>query len=218
VTGQITKLEIQKKNKQRVNVFVDERFAFAVTLNVALGLKKGQFLSEADITQYKTDDERHRAYERAVYFLGFRSRSRVEIERYLREKEFSAGAIDAAVQRLIDEKYLDDAAFAESWVDNRQRFRPKSRRALRYELKQKGLRDSEIEGALEAVDETDAAWRAIEPKLRQYRGLDWASFQKKAGGFLSRRGFNYDVVRSTLERAWEELAPPEADYDPDTSL
>lgn len=214
MAGQITKLEIQKNNKERVNVFVDEQFAFACTVSVALGLKKGQALTDADIARFKSDDERQRAYERAIFFLGFRARSRTEIERYLSGKDFSEPAVAAAVQRLIAEKYVDDASFAESWVENRQIHKPKSRRALRHELRQKGVRSQEIEAALDEVDETDAAWRAIEPKLRQWRGLDEISFQKKAGGFLGRRGFGYDIVRLTLERAWSQLNDPsESDWD-----
>lgn len=205
MAGQITKLEVQKKNKERVNVYIEGQYAFACTMSVALDLKKGQYLSQADIDAFKQQDDRHKAYDRAIFYLGFRARSRAEVERYLRGKGFSAEAIEAAVQRLFDEGYLGDEAFAQTWVDDRQRLKPKSRRALRYELKKKGLRQADIDAALEAVDEDDAAWRAIEPKLWQWRGLDEMSFKKKAGGFLSRRGFNYEIVRNTLERAWHEI-------------
>lgn len=204
MSGTITKLEIQKRNKERVNVYLDEQFALGVTLSVALELKKGQFLSDGDIERLKQQDDRHKAYQRALNYLSFRARSRVEIERYLRDKQYEAEVIADTVERLAGEGLVDDSAFAQSWVENRERLKPKGARALRYELRQKGLNDAAIEQALETLDENELAWRAIEKKLRQWHRLDEAAFKRKAMGFLSRRGFNYEVTRQTVERAWEE--------------
>jgi len=156
MAGTITKLGIQKKNKERVNVFLDEKYAFAVTLTVALELKKGQFVSDAEIERFKQQDDRHKAYDRALFYLGFRARSRSEVESYLRKKEYTPGVIAEVVTRLVEEKYLNDDEFAQTWVSNREQLKPKSRRALQYELRQKGVSDSAIENALSELDEDDA--------------------------------------------------------------
>ena len=62
-----------------------------------------------------------------------------------------------------------------------------------------------IENVLADVDEDELAWRAIENKIRQWQHLDQAAFTKKALGFLSRRGFNYEIARETVDRAWESI-------------
>lgn len=206
MSGTITKLEIQKRNKERVNVYLDDQFAFGVMLSVALELKKDQFLSDADIERLQQQDDRHKAYQRALNYLSFRARSRVEIERYLRDKKYEPDVIAATVERLAGEGLVDDTAFAQSWVNNRERLKPKGARALRYELRQKGLSDTAIENALEEIDESEMAWRAIEKKLRQWQRFDEESFKRKAMGFLSRRGFPYEVTRETVERAWQMTA------------
>lgn len=198
-------MEIQKRNKERVNVYLDGEFAFGVTLNVAAELRKGQHLSDEEIERLKQQDERNKAYHRAIFYLGFRARSREEIETYLRGKDYSDKAIAATIDRLRQENYLDDAEFARMWIEERGRFKPRSERALRYELRQKGLKDDVIEAALSDLDEDDLAWRAIESKRRQWRHLDEETFKKKALGFLSRRGFNYHVSRQAVDRAWEEI-------------
>ncbi|MCB9078906.1 MAG: RecX family transcriptional regulator [Anaerolineaceae bacterium] len=203
MAGTITKLEIQKRNKERVNVYLDEQFVLGVMLSVAVELKKGQFLSDADIERLKQQDNRHKAYQRALNYLSFRSRSRVEIERYLREKKVAPDIITATIERLDEEGLIDDSAFAESWVENRERLKPKGARALRYELQQKGLNESTIDSALEQIDESELAWRAIEKKVRQWQALDEADFKRKAMAFLSRRGFDYEVTMETVERAWQ---------------
>lgn len=205
MSGTITKLEIQKRNKERVNVYLDEQFALGVTLSVALELKKGQFLSDADIEQLKQQDNQHKAYQRALNYLSFRARSRVEIERYLRDKKVEPEVIAATIERLDEAGLVDDSAFAESWVENRERLKPKGARALRYELQQKGLSETAIDAALDQIDENDLAWQAIEKKVRQWQALDEAGFKRKAMAFLSRRGFDYDVTMETIERAWQTV-------------
>ena len=205
MSGTITKLEIQKRNKERVNVYLDEQFSFGVMLSVALELKKGQVLSDADIEQLKQQDNRHKAYQRALNYLSFRARSRVEIERYLRDKKYEPDVIAATIERLDEAGLVDDTAFAESWVANRERLKPKGARALRYELQQKGLSETAIDAALEQIDESELAWRAIEKKVRQWQALDEDGFKRKAMAYLSRRGFDYDVTIETVERAWQKV-------------
>ena len=198
-------MEVQKRNKERVNVYLDGRYGFAVTLLVAAGLTKGQFLSDDEIEQLKKQDDQDKAYNHAIYFLGFRSRSQAEIADYLRGKKYPPEVITETINRLIKEDYLSDESFARMWVEDRERFRPRSRRALRYELRQKGVSDDVIENVLADIDEDELAWRAIEAKLRQWKHLDEPDFKKKALGFLSRRGFNYEVARQAVERAWESI-------------
>lgn len=206
MAGTITKLEVQKKNKERVNVFIDGDYALAVTLQVALELKKGQHLSDAEIERLQQQDQRHKAYQRALSYLSFRARSRVEMERYLRGKKVEPEVIADTLQRLAEENLLDDTAFAEAWVEDRSRFKPKSAQALRYELRQKGLTETDIEQALTDLDEADLAWQALEPKLYRWQSLEEQDFRKKAMGFLSRRGFSYEIVRQAVERGWQTCA------------
>jgi regulatory protein len=161
MAGTITSLEFQKKNKSRVNVSLDGAFAFGININDALSLKKGQYLTDEQIAQLREEDDLHRAYDRALHFLGFRARSKVEMERYLREKEFTPAVIAGIITRLIDEKYLDDRAFALAWVESRQMHKPKSKRALSYELREKGVERAIIDDVLDGVDEDIAAEEAI---------------------------------------------------------
>ena len=76
-------------------------------------------------------------------------------------------AIDEAIARLAESGLVDDAAFAQYWVENREEFRPRAGRALRFELRRKGLADSDINAAIGAVDENESAYRAgLEQEVR----------------------------------------------------
>jgi regulatory protein len=211
MTATITALRMQKRDKERVNVFLDGEYAFSVSLNAALALKRGQSLSPADIDCLQREDEVHRAYHHAIRMLGYRPRSRLEIERRLRQKGYSDEAIGAAIERLLANQRLDDAAFTQSWLDSRERFRPRGARALRYELRQKGIDNSTINEALTDLDEDALAWAAVEGKIDRWRTLDQNAFRKKVMGFLSRRGFRYATVHAVSQRAWVTIDLPDSD-------
>jgi len=202
MAGTITALKIQKRNKERVNVYLDDTYAFAVTVLVAATLKKGQHLTDPEIERFKNQDERNKAYHQAVRFLGFRARSQQELVRYLQEKGYAPVVVTDTIDRLLEEQYLDDEAFVRFWLANRERFRPRSQQALRYELRQKGIANEVIETALADVDEANLAWTAVEQKLARWQGLSEEDFRKKVLGFLSRRGFTYEIAYQVVERAW----------------
>lgn len=205
MAGKITALEIQKHNKERVNVFLDGQFALGVTVLVAATLRKGQYLSDVEIEKLKQEDERNKAYAHAIRFLGFRARSQAEMVRYLRDKGYSAEVVDEIVGRLVNEQYLDDEAFARFWLEDRERFRPRGQQALRYELRQKGIADEVIDTVLADLDEDELAWKAVESKLYRWKNLAEQDLKKKIVGFLSRRGFNYETANKVFNRAWSSL-------------
>jgi regulatory protein len=205
MAGIITALEIQKHNKERVNVFLDGQFALAVTFFVAATLRKGQYLGDAEIERLKQEDERNKAYARAIRFLGFRARSQAEMVRYLRDKGYSAEVVDDTVGRLVNEQYLDDEAFARFWLEDRERFRPRGQQALRYELRQKGIADEVIDTVLADLNEDELAWKAVEHKLHRWKNLTEQDLRKKIVGFLSRRGFGYETANNVFNRARSSL-------------
>ena len=208
MTKKVTALKLQKKNRERVNVYLDGEFAFGLAHILAGWLKVGQELSEAKIAELQANDELEVAYQRALNFLSYRARASEEIRRNLRKKDFSEETIEAVIERLEKHKYINDAEFANLWVDNRSEFRPRGRYALRTELRQKGISDKVIEVALQDLDEDDLAFRAAEKQARKYKPMEWQDFKKKLGAFLSRRGFSYDIISNVLPQIWEEQDKP----------
>jgi regulatory protein len=215
-TGVITALQMQKRNSDRVNVFLDGEYAFAVSLNAAVALHKGQRLSAKEIEELKHDGEVDLAFQRALRYLGIRPRSSAEITTYLKGKEYDENVIAVVVSRLQEKGYLDDEAFARYWVENRNRFRPRGAQALRHELRQKGVQRDTIDSTLEEQDEDGAAWAAAETKIDRWADLEKADFEQKLMAFLARRGFRFDVCRRTAAQAWEFVQ--ESDLDDELSL
>jgi regulatory protein len=203
--GVITGLVIQQRNKERVNVFVDGEFACGVSLDTAARLYKGQQLSPDELAALRQEGQEDLVYQAAVRYVGRRPRSETEVTRYLARKGHDEALIAKIVERLRRQGYIDDSAFAQFWVENRNRFRPRGQAALRYELRQKGVEGETIDAALTDQDDERAAWAALEPKLDRWRGLEQAEFEQKAMGHLARRGFGYAICRSVSRAAWEQL-------------
>lgn len=201
----ITGLKFRKSDPSRMHIYLDGEYAFSVSHTAAAGLEVGAGLDNTRIAEFKRADEVYRACRQALRYLGFRPRSCKEIEKYLNSKGYTSQAVQGAVERLTEQRYLNDMAFAGFWVENRKSFRPRSLSALRYELRQKGIADEIITAALAGINEEELAWRAAKGKVRNWRNLKKEHFQKKMLSFLSRRGFSYEVSKSAWRRVWSDL-------------
>jgi regulatory protein len=200
----ITAIEVQKRNPNRVNIYLDGEFAFAAARIVAAWLKTGQTLDEAKIASLQAEDAREKAYQQAMLYLSYRARSEAEIRQNLRKHEFPEAVIDETLARLRQDRLADDNQFAQAWVENRSTFRPRSRRLLALELRRKGLDDDAIRTATAGVDEQALAYEAALKRTGRLQGLEWNDFRKKLGEFLARRGFPYEVTAATVKRLWNE--------------
>jgi len=202
--GKVTALKIQKHNPNRVNVYLNNEYSFGLSRITAAWLQVGQELSPTKIARLQAEDEREVAYMKALRYLDYRPRSRAEVRRNLENHEVPSEVINDVFKRLERSGLVNDERFAQDWVENRSEFRPRSRRALAYELHQKGLNDSAIKKALEGLNEEALAYQAAVKQSRHYEGLEMRDFRNKLGSYLSRRGFSYDVIKQVVERVWEE--------------
>ena len=199
--GRITALRFQKRNRNRVNVYLDGRFAFRLAAVEAARLRVGQVLSDEEIARLRERDQAEQAVQRAMDLLSYRPRSEAEIRQRLRQKGYGEATIAEAMDRLRRVGLLDDEAFARYWVENRLQFNPRGVMALRQELRQKGVKDQVIEAVLAEYDEEEAATRAVERAVRRLRGLDGRTFRRRLIDHLRRRGFSFEVIRPLVEQA-----------------
>ena len=200
----ITALQPQKRDPQRVNIHLDGEYAFSLARIVAVWLKVGQELSDEKIASLQTEDARERAYQQALLFLSYRARSESEIRQNLRKHEIPEDVIEQTLDRLRENQLANDDKFARAWVENRNTFRPRSRRALSVELRQKGISDEAAQSALAGLDEEALAYEAGLKKAHRLQVLEWSEFRKKLSEFLARRGFPYSVIAPTVSRIWNE--------------
>jgi len=212
MSGVITALKLQTRNKDRVNVYIDGRFAFGLAAIEAARLRRGQWLSDDEIAALQDRDEVHRAHENALHYLEYRPRSVEEVRRHLKGKGTAPDVIEQVIARLLNAGLLDDRAFARYWLENRSDLRPRGERALRQELRLKGISDEIIAEILsEGHDEDEAAYRAAVVQARKVRTADPLEFRRKMEAHLVRRGFSYELAREATARVWRELHDKESE-------
>jgi regulatory protein len=189
--------------------------SFSLALPLADGLHPGQALDEAAIADLTGRDRLETVYRRCLALIVRRPRSRTEIERYLRARKTEDAAAQEVMRRLTAAGLLDDGEFARQWVENRQAFRPRSRRALQAELRRLGVAEPETREALQGVREDDAALSAARKKAaRLYATVRETpqprqTFENKLTAFLASRGFDFDLSREIARTVWRDLADPE---------
>lgn len=205
MAGTVTAMRLQKRRRDRVNVYLDGAYAFSLQAILAAELRRGQALSDADIQALQARDAAESAYDAALRYLSYRPRSEQEIRRYLARREVGEEAAAEALARLQRQGFSDDSAFARFWVENREAFRPRGRYALRAELRLKGVEEQDIAAAVGELDEEKSAQRAAQGALRRLSRQDEPTFRRRMLAYLQRRGFGYDVARRVTESLWREL-------------
>jgi len=175
--GIITALRMNDRKKQ-VSVFIDGSFSFTVVEDVAVtaGLKIGQHLLAEQIIELKQASLFKSCLEAALHYLGYRPRSEAEVRQRLRRRGFSGKVVDEVIICLKERRLIDDVAFAHYWKDNRLSFRPRSRRLIKLELRQKGVAAEMANEVLEDLDDENAAYEAGLKKARVLSGLDYNEF------------------------------------------
>ena len=218
----ITALEPQARHPNRYNLSLDGRFAFGLDARLVLqhGLAIGAELSEEEATRLRGQDEEGRLFDAAVRFLGPRPRSRAEVRtRLLRPRPNQPppplDVVNHVLDRLAELELLDDRQFAAFWVENRERFSPRSSRALGAELRQKGVSRDTVDEIAEPERDEERALAAARTRLRGLTSADYESFRTRLGGFLLRRGFSYGVCAATVRSLWEETHGEAADGESD---
>jgi regulatory protein len=201
--GRITAISPQQRDDARMNIDIDGSFAFGLHADVVLNHYLGvdTELTPEKIKTLLHEDEVKQAIIAALNQIAFRPRASGELIRKLREKGYAPEAAEAAVQRMLDLGYLNDADFADRWIENRQEHKPRSRKMLQQELRQKGIDPETIRDALEntEIDEFSDALGLARKKAGSMQGLDQVTRHRRLSGFLGRRGYTYDVIRKVLE-------------------
>jgi regulatory protein len=177
-------------------------------------------VTQEDLARLREEEAFQRLKSRALQLLAARPRSRAELQRRLMRATPKRPAPDPAlVERVLakleEAGLVDDRAFAEFWVEQRDHFRPKGSRALQAELARQGIRRDDSEAVVSPERDEERAMQAARPqaeRLARRPDMDAAHFRALLGSFLARRGFGYETARGIIAALWREFG---GEDDPD---
>lgn len=196
-----------RKGSHRLAVFVEgtEDFAIPDEVVLALGLRAGMEVPDADLERLRRASERARAREAALRLLDARARSSRELVDRLIRKSFGREAAEHVVGELTETGLVDDREFARLWAEERMRLRPVGRLRLARELALKGVSREIIEDVLDASyaehPETELARRVA--CARRSRGPVDGAARRRLYSLLLRRGFTHETVSQVLSEQEE---------------
>ena len=219
----ITRIQSLRPRGLKVLIHTDCDEPFEVTLEALernrLGV--GDPLPEAHRHLLLNDDADVRVREAALNLLSYRMRTRSELKRRLRQKDFRPARIDLCLDQLEAKGFLNDEAAAAAFIRDRLRHRPRGKARLSSELRSKGLDADTVNRVIndvfenEGTDDLLLARQVAEGWLRRQNQdtvktlADTAHSQsrekvrRRLYGHLTRRGFRGDALRTAIEETIE---------------
>lgn len=199
----ITRIESQKRNINRVNIYIDNKFAFGLTdeIRYKYDLHTNKEIDEEFIEDILKAEEQRKVINNALNLISYRQRSIKEIRQNLTMKGYEDIYIEKAIEYCKGQNYLNDEDFADSFIKDKQNLNKYGSKRIKYELINKGVSKNVIEKVLQ-IDPEDEYCTALElakKRINSYNGQDRNSIYRKLGGFLQRKGYPFDIVKKVLD-------------------
>jgi regulatory protein len=212
--GIITALNGQRRHPERANLHIDGEFSCGIAWELVFTerLRVGDRVDAPTLERLRGEDERWRARHAMLSLLAVRPRTRRELSDRLRRKGFAGDAVEHALGEAGRLGLLDDTAFAEMWVRDRLRLRPRGSRALQAELVRKGVSPDAAADAVRRVMRSEAAQDGA---LCAAAATKWARSagrrdsagtpeerrraERRLSAFLGRRGFPPADIRAAVQ-------------------
>lgn len=199
---EITKLEIQKRNSNRVSIYIDDKYAFGVHRDIVykFNLEKGKFVDKDFIEKIVKTEEQKKANDYAIRILSYRSRSQKEINDKMKQKGYDGEVINETIRWLKEYNLINDTDFAKEYTKAKAKKYGQSR--IKMELARKGVGEDIISDILNDElnyeKQYEAALEQAKKKIKAYKGEEKQAVYRKLGSYLQRRGFSYDIVSKIL--------------------
>ena len=194
----VTKLEIQKNNKTRVNVYVDDEFycGMEAITALAVGLREGRDVTVDQLREGIHQSEVRIAFSKSVDYLSRYVKTCHQLYSYLLRKGFSSEVVDAVVEKLKDYGYIDDARYAQLYTE--QNSKSKGSRRIKQELLAKGVsrQDAETYSQLDNEDMLQSA-TMLAQKYMKNKSCDIQTLVKLQR-YLAYRGYDFDIINSVV--------------------
>lgn len=141
-------------------------------------------------------------YNKCLHFLSFRPRSEKEIRDYLLKKKVASDIIEQIITKLKQYNFVNDLEFVKWWIEQRTLIKPKAWRSIKFELKQKGIRDDLLEHSeFEQPDDLETAQKLAEKKFRLIPDKkDKQKVREKLARYLSGKGFDWDTIKDVIDQ------------------
>lgn len=200
----ITKIEQQKKNEDRVNIYVNDEFFTAIfkELVFTFNLKKGDEIDEKYLKSILSDEMYLKAKNKALNILSKADQA----EKKIREKlstDFEEDTINRVIEFLKKNNFINDNLLAPKIVNTNLNLNKCGKNRIKQNLYNKGLDESAINEAMSDIDsdaEFDNAMYLAKKRYERVKNEDKRKVYQKLSQHLAYKGFNYDIIKRVLNK------------------
>ena len=197
----ITQLSLQKRNKDRWNIYIDNSFSFSASAEdiVRYMLKEGRKIDENELQRLIEACEYTKAYNYALSILNVRDYTCAAIKKKLMDKGFSEGTADKVVEKLNIYGIIDDERYVTKYVNDCIRLKKYGKNKIMYDLGSKGI-DQQLKDSIVIDEELQYSncMELADKKLRQLQGKD--KIREKLYRYLISKGYPYEMAAKAIER------------------
>lgn len=201
---QITKIEIQKNNKDRVNIYLDGEYALSISAELVYkeNLKVKDEVDIANLQVVAEKESMIRCKESALRIIERSYKTEKEIRDKLKQKGYEEKQIDNSIKFLKEYNFLNDNVYAKSFI--KDKLNSKGSQKIKYDLMRKGIAKDIIEENLMGIDKSEEKEVALNIGRKKYETIKKKeSDNYKASGklyrFLISRGYSYDIVKDVVK-------------------
>lgn len=194
----VTRLEQGKKNKRRLNVFVENEFVFACFAEIAseFGIQKGAPITPEIIETAKLADDRQSAREYAFRYAARGLKSEKQFRDKMLERKFLPESIDGAIEALKQYGYINDEEYARMYAE--ELFGKYGTWVVKRKLKERGISDRITSLVTEDVDTHDTLVHFLQGAMRKYAADEPARRRERVTRYLASRGFDFDDIKDAI--------------------
>jgi regulatory protein len=200
---EITSAERNKKNKDRMSIYIDGRFAFTISEEdyLSMNLYEKKEITDEELDYIKNTLNFRTAKAAAVRYLSLKLRTEKEVRRKLHEDGYDDQNTENVISELKAIGYINNKLYAQKYVFDRSKLKPKSKKLLKLELQSRGISPEIADEVLEdwKVDEAVVAEELVRRKFGKYNLSD-EGVREKVYMFLNHRGYNRELVEEVLNK------------------
>ena len=192
------------KKKERFYVVLSsgERIVLHGLTLIKSKLKVGDEAGREDLEEFQFEYEKITAFDKSIDMLSRGMKTKKQIDDYLIKKGYLPKVREYVLEKLCEYRYIDDGNYADLYV--KMTSKNKGKRAISYELRQKGVDEGLIQESLGQIESEYDACLAVATKYLKNRKIDEKTKEKLYRHLLG-RGFEYEVIgsvaRKTLQNA-----------------
>lgn len=195
----ITDIKPQLKTPTRCNIYLDNAFYCGMELETIMRhrLKIGTEIDPEKLAEIQAESESMRALDKALNFISRSQKTKKQVKEYLEKKGYLSSVIDVVLDKMSAYKFVNDQNYAKDYA--KEASKDKGKRLIALELSKKGVSPSDMQEALENIeDESAAAARVAEKYLRNKEKTKENAL--KCYKYLLSKGFSYDTAKSATDK------------------